>query len=241
MLRLTLIIVLIAVAASLKHVNKVRRSEDIWEKCYRDNHPFRKCRPKDCTFPVYIALERARVEDMKRVLSAEDNLEQLCRELETLLGCLTTGFNESPADCKEQYKIDISLTEELLSNGVTFLRDVCDPEVIDRIRRNLDCVMEESVMRATSRCGRPNLDKNCSGIEYTDDNSAAISACYDEKYRRNCDVVGVIDCTSKKVAASCNQDAGDIVEFLYDAFYNTLGYPMCPGRNMKTLLEYFKK
>jgi len=180
---------------------------------------------------------------MRRVLSAEDNLEQLCRESGTLLSCITTAFNGTPAECKEHYKTsDEFVTEEFLSKGVDFLREVCEPEVIDRIRRNLDCVMEDSVIGDTYKCRRPNIDKNCSEIEYNDDNSAVINACYDEKYRRNCDVDDVIDCATKKVTAACNRDAGELVEFLYNAFYNELQYPICSGpRNMRTLLNYFKK
>jgi len=241
MLRLTLVIVLIAAAASLKHVNKVKRNEDIWQKCYREKHPLYQCRPKDCTFPVYIALERVwRLEDMKRVLLAEDNLEQLCREAGTLLDCVTTAFNGASAECKEHYKGE-PLTEELLSNGVAFLEYICDPDVIENIRSNLDCIMEENLLEDAEKCLRPNMDKNCSGIHYTTDYSI-IRACYDEKYRKNCNAEDVVDCASKKVAASCDEDAGNLAELIGNAIFNTLQYPICPGgTDLQTILKYFKK
>jgi hypothetical protein len=171
----------------------------------------------------------------------------MCREAGALLGCLTTAVIQAPAECKEQYKnswdIDSLLTEEFLSNGVTFLRDVCYPEVIDSIRRNVDCILEESVIDDTDICLRPNIDKNCSGISYnTDDYSAIITACWDEKYRISCDVDDIIECASKKVAATCDEDAGGLVELIGNAFYNTLKYPICPGGpRLRTLLKYFKK
>jgi len=240
MLRLTLIIVLVAATASAKQVNKVRRNEDMPVNCYGPNHYFGQCRPRNCSYPVYIALEREwKPNEIKRILLADDNLENFCREWQMILNCATTAYDQSPAECKELYNTEES-AEEILDNAVIYLRDICDPDVIESFRRNLDCMIEENLAKEMDTCFHPNIDKNCSGFSYNDDYSDA-RACWDEKFRKNCDANDVVDCVSKKVTAACNEEAGELAELFWTAKFKTLDFPICRGRGgFKTLLKYFK-
>jgi len=245
MLRLTLIIVLVAVTASTKHVSKVRRQDDhIYQTCDYQIHPYEQCRPRDCTYPVYLALEQVwRLEDVKRILLKEDNLEKLCSEAGALLRCAISAYDGSPAKCKQEYNRRYSpLTREMLENGVTFLSDICDDDVIESIRSSLDCVLDEKLLQSTEKCFYPNMDRNCSGISYTDDYTE-IRACYQSKYSKNCNADELVECASKKVTSACDEDAGELIKLLGDAFFETVRFPVCPtdGINLRTLLKFFKK
>jgi len=243
MLRLALIFVLIAVTVSAKHVKQVKRQPDdnIWSRCHRDNHPIQKCLPQDCTYPTFVALERVwRLDDIKKILLKNDNLEQLCSEAGAVLDCTLAAYEASTDECKQDYDKYIN-TGKLLNNGAAFLEELCDDDVIESIRNNLDCVLEEKLLNSADRCLYPNKDRNCSEISYTD-NYEESNACYNEKYRKNCNVGEVVECASKKVTAECDEEAGELAELIGNAIFETLEYPICPDySHLKTFLSYFKK
>jgi len=243
MLRLTVIIVLIAATASAKNVKQVKRQDDddIWSRCHRGKQPIRQCLPQDCTYPTFVALERVwRLEDFKKVLLKDDNLEQLCSEAGAVLDCTLAAYEASTDECKQDYDKYINMGK-LLNNGAAFLEEICDDDVIESIRNNLDCILDQKLLNSADRCLYPNKDRNCSGINY-DDNFDARSACWEQKYRKNCNVGEVVECASKKVTAECDEDAGELVELIGNAIFETLEYPICPDySHLKTFLSYFKK
>jgi len=243
MLRLTLIFVLIAVTASTKHVKQVKRQPDdnLWSRCYRENYPIYKCLPRDCTYPTFVALERVwRVEDYKRILLKDDNLEQLCSEAGAVLDCTLAAYKASTDECKQDYNKHINIGK-LLNNGAAFLEELCDDDVIESIRNNLDCILDEKLLHSADRCIFPNKDRNCSGISQSD-NYDEINACYQSRWRRTCNVDEVVECASKKVTAECDEEAGELTELIGNAIFETLEYPICPDySHLKTFLSYFKK
>jgi len=242
MLRLTLIIVLIAATCSAKHVKKQAGSrERIWENCYGANNPFYQCHPRDCTYPVWISLERVRsVEDFKAILIADGNLEKLCREAGAVLDCAINAFDDSPAECQEDYTRQYRpITRELLGNGEDFLSEICEDDIIESARSNLDCIMEENLLEDAYNCVYANRNINCSGLDY---NTVEARECYRERSRRNCNADEVVECASRKVTAECDGDAGTLVESLGDAYFNTLKAPVCPDYGeIKNLLKFIKK
>jgi len=247
MLRLTLVIVLVAATISAKHVKEVKRiHEDIRESCYDEKtHPFYSCHPRDCTYPTLLALGRAgRPKDIKRVLLHGDNLEKLCSEAREIIPCVISAYDTISAECQEQYEKTDHFTQSLYDNGAAFLEIVCNDDVFESIRTNMDCIMEEDLVEDVNKCQYLNKDRNCSGFDYSDDPDAS-NDCYREKYRKNCNVDQVISCSSKKVTAACSEDAGDLIELLQGAFFKTIKAYYCPnqagGKEFKNLLKYFRK
>jgi len=247
MLRLALIIVLIAVTASAKHVKKVKRiNEDINESCYGEAHPSNQCRPRDCTYPTVLVIERSRsTKDMKRILLHGDNLEKLCSEARKIINCIISAYGAISAECHEEYeKNGQFLLKSVYDNGAAFWEKVCTDDVFESIRTNLGCITEEDLLKDVDSCQYPNRDRNCSGIDYRVDPDAS-NNCYREKYRKNCNVDQAISCSSKKVTTACSEDAGDLIELLGNAFFKTLKVYYCPsqagGKEFRHLLKFFKK
>jgi len=241
MLRLVLIIVLIAATCSAKHVKKVRRTQDTEENCYSSNHPNFQCglfSPGSDDYPVWRELSRTRnMTEAKRVLLAGDNLESLCSEARTYLDCMTTALDGASAKCKDVYESQ-QLTEDLLDNGVSFVNEICDDEVIDDIRSNLDCLWDEKIYLGLRKCKLPNIDKDCTYLG-TEASYTEINACYEEKYFHNCDADDVVSCSSEVVTEECDEEAGQLVELIGNSFYDK--FPICPGnKQLKTLLKFFK-
>jgi hypothetical protein len=242
MLRLTLIIVLIAAICSAKHVKKVKRTQDVEENCWAESHPFVQCsilasRPDG--YPVFRELTQARnMTESKRVLLAEGNLERICSEARTHLNCMIEALESSSVKCKEVYESQ-QMTEELFDNAVSFLNDICDDEVLEAIRRNLDCAWNLEVHSKVYKCIYPNSEKDCSKLgpeaSHTD-----FYECFEEKHRRNCDADDIVSCASEAVANECDDDeAGQLVELLGNSYFDK--FPACPdNRHLKSLLKFFK-
>jgi len=244
MLGLILIIVLIAATCSAKHVKKVRRTPDTEENCYSSNHPNSQCSHvapgSGDDYPVYRELSRIRNKtESKRFLLAGDNLESLCSEARTFLVCMATALDGASEKCKEAYYASDRLTEELFDNGISFVDEICDEEVIEAIRSHFDCLWDEEVYRSVRKCKLPNIDKDCSYLE-TETSSSEVNACYQEKYFPNCDADDVVSCSSEAVASACDDDdAGELVELIGNSFYDK--FPICPdNKQLKTLLKFFK-
>jgi hypothetical protein len=242
MIRLTLIIVLIVAAASAKHVKKVRRTQDVEENCWTESHPFVQCSllaPSPNAYPVLRELIQTRnMTESKRVLLAEGNLESLCSEARANLHCMSNALESASVKCKKVFK-DQKLTEELFHKAGSFLNDICDDEVLEAIRRNLDCVWDVEVYSKVNKCRFPNIEKDCTKLR----TYSELSPCIGEKYRPNCDGDDVVSCASEAVAEDCHdEEAVQLVELIGNSYFDKFPVaPACPdNRHLKSLLKFFK-
>jgi len=236
MLRLALIIVLVAVTASAKHVKKGRPNYDIVENCYTENHPHIKCSVTEAgKYPTYHQLSGISSAEVKRILQRGNTLEKLCSEAGAYFGCLVDAIETASDECKEEYESQ-QITLEFFQNGVTFLDEVCDEDAIEIIRENLDCLYNSAVQTEIQKCRTPNIDKDCTNL-----GTAAHDECYEEKYQRNCDVDEVVSCVSEQVDDACaGEDAAQLMELLGNSFFEK--FPICPDdKHVKNLLKFFKK
>jgi len=194
----------------------------------------------DEEYPVWRAVGRARnLTDAKRVLLAEDNLETLCSEARSYVGCLSTALETAPEECDEEYRSQL-LTNEYLDNIDDFLGEICNDYVLETIRSKLDCILNEVLLKDMHKCQVPNFDKDCSNLGPDARYSGEIGECYEEKYRRNCDADEVVSCSAEKVEDACDEEAGQLVELIENSLYEKI--PICPGeQHLKTLLKYFMK
>lgn len=244
MLRLSVLVLLlvVVVTSSARRVEKVRRQNDVWETCFEKDHPLLKCvHLKMSDYEVIGKLSRARSpQDAKRIILEEDALTNLCSEATDMLNCASTTLQRASEECQDAYA-DQELTVEHLAKVSSFLRLLCTPENIRKAEDNLDCMVDGYLIQDIGKCSRVNPDHDCSEFNDSDDFTAR-QACYQEKYRQNCDSRAVISCAKSKAADACTQEAGDLVELAGNAFYER--FPLCSGNSVNqfnSLLKYFKK
>jgi len=242
MFRLLLVLVLVALTASEKHLKVERRNQDVWETCFGKNYPVSKCFLADASsYPVLSGMRRTRGFDgIKRVLKAEGALKKLCDEVPRFLTCIGNTVKRAPEECQEKYKhylwVDASLDK-----GLRLIEQLCTEENIEIAKRNLDCVVDECILQKLYPCSLKNPDHDCSHLETNDYGpNPARRECYDEMYRRNCDANAVVECAANKVSKACTAEAGRLVTQAGNGFLDI--QPICRDgeHKFRTLLKFFK-
>jgi hypothetical protein len=243
MIRLVLIVVLIAATDSARNaaLKEVRRDATLYETCYGHN-PFQQCIPTESDYPIIMSLQRARnLTEKKRILLSDNTIEDLCDEARQNIDCFISHAKKVSAECAKMYATQ-GLSSETFEKIGSLRTLICDKEVIKAIRDNLDCILTTDLTEYGEKCLRPNIDMNCSQFESSGDKTA-LRKCYLEKFRPNCNLAEVLKCTANPVIETCDEDAGDLVALIGNAYFER--FPVCtanrPYHHLEKMLKFFKK
>jgi len=241
-----LFVSLVVAGASAKHVKTARRNHEGQgprTTCYDRNHPVFKCSPENSeNYPTILQLTSGLNETRtKQFLKGSNTLENLCSEVSELLDCVTSTIESASAECQREFASQ-DLTIDYVRKGSSFVRLLCTRSNIQKLRRNLDCLVSWALVNNASECARANPNHDCSQFYSNFDRSIdydAANACYEEKYRRNCDADEVVTCAGEVVGNECGEEARQLIEFAGNALYERV--PICPEeRKFKALLKFFK-
>jgi len=228
MLRLALIIVLIAATASAKHAKKEKRFNDVYESCYGRNSQLGQCRFTCFDTPITYSVVRSyRVNESKRILKIDDSFETMCSEVSDHLECKSDAIHNAPEICGPVYEVHHESEDNDKASSLHEL--FCRPDNIKKAKAYLECVADEDLINKVDRCRYANPGHNCTRFDgrYDPAEDEERSACYDELYRRNCEINEAVRCVKETVAAKCGDDSGTFVASAVKAFLEK--FPLCPG------------
>jgi len=251
---LVLFTVLIAVAtASARYASKKRGSGDDVQACYEpDTHPLFSCAPGPSTnYPFLNQLGQVRdFNDFKRVLGGNGALQSLCNEGGLILKCVLRHLVTAPEQCKQEYDSQ-DLTVQRVELFTKFRDDLCIPDTIRKAQSSVGCLVDETLIAEAQQCSLANPGLDCSEFEQTTGgfetlNHEAIAECRAAQNRRICDREVIVPCMKSVAIARCNQEAGEVLETIGEAFFNRFSsFLPCEDntsqfRKLKHLLKYFK-
>jgi len=242
MYRLVLVLVLVAVTTSERHLTVERSTEDDWDTCYGKNDPIPQCYWTDASsYPTISDLIRARgYQGIKRVVMGEGALEKLCGEGQRIGRCISNAIRRAPDRCQKDYAVR-HLTSDNIDKAVALIQKLCTKENLEIATRHLDCVVDECILQKLYPCSLKNPDHDCSHLEDNDYGpNSARRECYDEMYRRNCDAADVVECAANKVSKACTAEVGPLVEQIGNGVFDII--PICRDgeHKLRTLLKFFK-
>jgi hypothetical protein len=234
-----LVVLLVATASANKHAESVKRNK-FSNPCEGEISPWRECDPEKFDNPVFSEIDRVRnATQLKNILKRENSLESLCSLTETILECYATALEGLSEDCSKNYARQ-DLTTDNVNKGLALIEEFCTNNYFEKVRRNLDCLVDPELFQDNQFCYYPNLKHDCSQFQgYSTEETRARNECYEVKYRRNCNVDEVASCVAEPVENKCGEEAGELTELAAQKMLEI--YPICRDNRFANLLKYFKK
>jgi len=225
-----------------RHHSKDRHHDT--ERICREANPGQVCAPKSPDdYPTLSGFSGQRnLTDIKSFLLANNTLENLCNETGRLVDCAVDAVKKAPKECLEQFA-RYHLTSEDLNKYSTLHSILCTNVFIGKVRRNLDCIVNQTLIDRAQTCFFANFQKNCTDIVKTNItivDEVAERECYEEKLRPSCDSESVVACAADQFGTACSQEAAEVITVTGNSFFDR--FPICRGNgSYHALLKFFKK